>query len=44
MERNELSEDMGFHESFLKHQILACSYLKVGRYQPWGGERIIFRQ
>lgn len=39
MERNELSEDRGFHELLLKHQILACSYLKVGRYQPQGGER-----
>lgn len=29
---------MGFHNSFLKHQILACSYLKVGLCQPWGGE------
>lgn len=39
MERNELSEGMGFHELFLKHQVLACSYSKAGRYQPWGGQR-----
>ena len=34
MERSELSEDMGFHELFFKRQILACSYSKVGQYQP----------
>lgn len=39
MERNELSEDTGFHESFLQCQMLACSYSTVGQYQPWGGVR-----
>lgn len=39
MEGDELSEDVGFHELFLKRQILACSYSKVGRHQPRGGQR-----